>query len=158
MSYSAPQTKRVSTHYTSQLSHIWVSLCNRFIYPQHRNLWITREKLWKKCLNWGKLDPFLPIKAMHSPPYMGGGNCRYLNRGCQLWEVDKRNLLSRFLPISNGENFDVESPAPWALLLSITHIFCEFVARIKYEHIIYFVKISVLEIIDIGLRHYVGSH
>jgi hypothetical protein len=42
-----------------------------FYIPQQLPLWITREKLWKKSINWGKLYKCSQKDADPHPPYMG---------------------------------------------------------------------------------------
>ena len=59
-------------HFLGAVHQIWVleylSIPSGFC-PK---LWITREKLWKTMLNWGKVIHFPEIALVLKPPYMGG--------------------------------------------------------------------------------------
>ena len=51
--------------------HLGVFLAWKIFHTTPK-LWITREKLWKTGLNWGKLIRFPFLCRCRLPPYMGG--------------------------------------------------------------------------------------
>jgi hypothetical protein len=68
-------------------------------------LWITREKVWKSHLNWGKLVHFTNKLAFFHPPYMGGVPRLPPYIEIKVIRCLESKNLSNLFPTLAGENF-----------------------------------------------------
>jgi hypothetical protein len=98
--------RHLSRSYTPHIGCLWLyekdCICVK--------LWITREKLWIKGLNWGEFVRFDLSALWRLPPHMGGSQPRSPTGLNPVWDGENLLFFAGILPQLPGDSSVVIQP------------------------------------------------